>query len=286
MFQRYISIDWSGAATDDERVDLRVVQASADGEPRIVHPPDARPRVRSWKRSECLAWIRGALRSNQPRCLVAMDFGFGLPWGADQAVYGCQGWQAMLAEVTRLYQQHETARATALAVNGQQRFGGQGPYRFNESRTNFRFYLDQGVGYYRAVELTIPQAISQWYLGSGGTVGFHTITGMAFLTRLMTLRQQGEIDFQIWPQEGETPDYKRHLLVESYPAVCPALEDYGPCEDDDQRDAWKVLRRMLQAVADHSLEGMFQIPSQSFGRIDGVDFLEQVRFEGWIFGVV
>jgi hypothetical protein len=192
----------------------------------------------------------------------------------------------MLAEVARLYQQHETARATALAVNDQIGFGGNGPYRFNESRTSFRFYLDHGVGYYRAVELTIAQAISQWYLGSGGTVGFHTITGMAFLNRLMDLRQRGEIDFRVWPQEGGEPDRKKHLLVESYPAICPALEDYGPCEDAHQRDAWKVLKRMLQAAADHSLEDMFQIPRQSFGRIDGVDFLEQVGFEGWIFGVV
>jgi hypothetical protein len=44
---------------------------------------------------------------------------------------------------------------------------GDGPYRFNDSRTDFRFYTEHNIAYYRLVELLTPQAISEWYLGSG-----------------------------------------------------------------------------------------------------------------------
>ena len=39
MFDRCISIDWSGAGTETERVDLRVVEADFhDGRATIVNP--------------------------------------------------------------------------------------------------------------------------------------------------------------------------------------------------------------------------------------------------------
>ena len=170
-------------------------------------------------------------------------------------------------------------------INASPRFGGHGPYRFNASRADFRFYLQNNVAYYRLVDMVVPQALSHWYLGAGGTVGFHTITGMAALHDLIERRACGEIDFQVWPQEGEQPDGGKHLLVESYPAIYPKLDDYGPCHDDHQKDAWKVLQWLLKADAAGSLGRAFAIALQPFGRYEGASFLEQIRFEGWIVGV-
>jgi hypothetical protein len=285
MFQRYVSIDWSGAGTDEGRVDLRVVEASPPHQPRVVPPPGARGGIRSWSRAEAARYLSSLLERSAPRALIAMDFGFGLPWGADRAIFGCDGWRAMLDAVSRLYRHHGTARATAEAINANPRFHGHGPYRFNESRTDYRFYLDSGVAYYRQVEVAIPQAISQWYLGSGGTVGFHTISGLAALAGLLSRRDTGELLFTVWPQEALDPPPDHHLVVESYPAICPRLVDYGPCGDDHQRDAWRVLDWILRAADSQTLGRSFVVQPKPFGRIEGVSFQEQVRFEGWIIGV-
>jgi hypothetical protein len=129
VFQRYISIDWAGAGTENQPADLAVVEASGEYV-RIVHPPRY-PRVGRWTRAECREWLAAALRPGQPRTLVAVDLGFGLPWGADRAVFGCSGWHAMLSAIAALYERHGTAREAARALNMEPRFGGHGPYRFN-----------------------------------------------------------------------------------------------------------------------------------------------------------
>ena len=87
MFDRIVSIDWSGAGSETERVGLRVAEyAGADGNCRLVAPVNAKAGVRAWTRADCRQWLREKLR--EPVCtLVAMDFGFGLPWGSDEVVF-------------------------------------------------------------------------------------------------------------------------------------------------------------------------------------------------------
>jgi hypothetical protein len=137
----------------------------------------------------------------------------------------------MLRAVAEVYEQEGSARGAAESVNLRPELGGHGPYRFNHDRTDFRFYLDNGVGYYRLVEMAIPQAISQWYLGAGAAVGFSSITGMATLDHLLTLREHGKIDFRVWPQEGLVPEANKHTIVESYLAMYPEPTDFGDCPE-------------------------------------------------------
>jgi hypothetical protein len=210
-----------------------------------------------------------------------------LPWGADQDVFGITGWQAMIQALAELDGRHETARAVAESVNREPRFAGHGPYRFNEGRTDFRFYLDHDVAYYRLVEAAIPQAISQWYMGAGGTVAFHTITGLAAIHNLIVQREAGLVRFRVWPQECENwMDLgDAHVLVESYPALYPKPASFGLCVTPDQRDAWKVLQWMSEADERDGLAEAFSPAPLRFGRVEGISFWEQVRFEGWILGV-
>ncbi len=291
VFKRYISIDWSGAGTESKRGGLRIVESSPNHpNGRVVDPVEANPRVRagtrSWTRAECKDWLAEALRQDQPRCLIAMDFGFGYPWGADGAVFGCRGWREMLGAVAERYHEQERAESAAKEINS--RIEGSGPYRFSLDRSDFRFYLDNGVAYYRMVETLVPQAISQWYLGAGPRVGSSTITGLATLDHLMVLRDQGEIEFQVWPQECNTSDGARHIMVESYPAIYPEPQDFGGCRENDEHchDAWKALQWMLQKAKAGTLGRYFNIAPKPFGRVEGIRFEEQVRFEGWIFGVL
>jgi hypothetical protein len=287
VFDQIISVDWSGAGREDEGVDLRIaVYDTTTNQSRIEHREYQNRNVVSWSRQAFRTWIVDRLRDRQPT-LVAMDFGFGLPWGSDQAVFGVAGWREMIAAVAEKYEENGTARATAHAVNHEERFRGHGPYRFNESRNDFRFYADYGVAYYRLTELIAPQGISQWYLGSGGTVGFHTISGLSAINHLVQEREAGRLDFVVWPHECLTPDGTRHVLVESYPAVCQCPGDYGPCRFNDQneRDAWKVLQMLRTKRSEGTLPRLFQIKEQPFGRITGVDFNRQIQFEGFILGM-
>jgi hypothetical protein len=200
-------------------------------------------------------------------------------------MFDVKGWRETIRKLGELYSKNGTARATAQSINGFGKFGGHGPYRFDKTRNDFRFYRDHGVAYYRLAELVAPQAISQWYLGSGKTVGFHTLTGLAAIDWLIGLRDAGKVDFCVWPHETLQPDGERNLLAESYPAICPALADNGPCKDDDQRAAWRVLDFLVTANAERRLPNLFQIEEAPFGQIDGVGFQEQIQFEGFIIGL-
>jgi len=281
MFERIVSIDWSGAGVENERVSLRVaVWEQETAGCRIVLPPAN--GARNWQRSEAREYLAGIL-GERKRTLIGMDFGFGLPWRADQQVFETQGWRAMLKGVAWIYAAAGTARAAAQQINAIPRFEGHGPYRFDECRTDYQFYLRNDVSYYRLTELAAPQAISQWYLGSGGTVGFHTITGLSALDWLIGLREQNRLRFSVWPFEAVASD--GHVLVETYPAICPKCEDYGPCQGNDERDAWKVLQMLVQHNQNDTLADFFDIPEQHFGRIPNVNFDAQFQFEGWIFGL-
>jgi hypothetical protein len=98
-------------------------------------------------------------------------------------------------------------------------------------------------------------------------------------------REAGQLNFVVWPHESLAPDGTQHVLVESYPAICPSPSDYGPCRDEHQKDAWKVLQALLRKRHKGTLSGLFQIKEQPFGRIKAVDFEQQIQFEGFIIGI-
>ncbi len=285
MFERIISIDWSGAGEESRGVDLRIAQWDArTGATDIVDRQLGSRTVRSWSRAACRDWLEAQLRSDAP-ALIACDFGFGYCWGADQAIFGVSGWHAMIQRIATLYRQHRTARATAQHINTLPQFEGHGPFRFNESRNDFRFYMQHGISYYRLCEMLAPQSISQWYLGAGGTVGFHSITGMAALHDLVLKRQRGDFEFEVWPQETLAPTGAKHVFAEVYPSLCPRLDDYGPCQDDHQRDAWKVLQMIKSARDEVRLSQLFDVAPLRCGRVEGVPFEKQLQFEGFILGL-
>ncbi len=116
-------------------------------------------------------------------------------------------------------------------------------------------------------------------------MGFGSITGMAALHCLMELREKGEAQFRVWPQEGLAPEANKHVLAENYPAIYPEPSDYDGCRDEHCRDAWRALRWMLERDEQGTLEDHFKITPQPFGRVEGVGFEDRVRFEGWILGV-
>ncbi|QDV37588.1 hypothetical protein [Tautonia plasticadhaerens] len=323
-FERIISIDWSGADIETEEVDLGVALYDATEDAlSIVGLED----LEDWSRKSCRRWLVERLKEPRPT-LVAVDFGFGLPWNSDLAIFSVSGWRKMVSRLGALYQSYKTARATASAINGMPQFGGHGPYRIDYDRSDRHFYIDRQVGYYRLAELASPQAISQWYMGYGPAVAFHTITGLYCLDLLLGLRDQGVIDFEIWPHETISPDSSKHVLAESYPALtvpllcphcnapypkskgkqrknssgqqadkkkkakkkyepkqCMGCNQLGPWIDPHDEDAWRVLASLVNAQRAGELAHLFRITQHPFGRYDGIDFIDQVKFEGYILGL-
>ena len=52
-FDRFISMDWSGSGAEDQRVNLRIVEASRqDVDGVVVDPPNARVGTGAWTRAE------------------------------------------------------------------------------------------------------------------------------------------------------------------------------------------------------------------------------------------
>ena len=160
MFDRIISVDWSGANIETNGTNLRVAAFDAKLNKSLIvdRPHHNRVSVR-WSRHAFRSWIAKELQDARP-ALVAMDFGFGLPWGSDQAVFRVTGWREMIRAMAKRYQGEGTARAAAQSINNDQWFGGHGPYRIGNDRNDFRFYADNGIAYYRLTELIAPQGIS------------------------------------------------------------------------------------------------------------------------------
>jgi hypothetical protein len=116
MFDRIVSIDWSGAGSEEERVSLRIAVWEKDGDCCRIRLPPASGTTRKWRRSECRDYLRQVL-SDAKRTLVGMDFGFGLPWGSEIAIFRVRGWREMIKSIGQLYEVNGTARAAAQVIN-------------------------------------------------------------------------------------------------------------------------------------------------------------------------
>lgn len=284
--KKLVSIDWSGAGEDDEpATGIRVAYWTREDGFQLEGPARLRRAVKSWSRVELEEYLLETLAADAEPALVACDFGFGLPWGADREVFGVEGWRQTVDAVAKLYAQFGTARETAEQINRWERFAGHGPYRFDPDRSDFRFYLDHGVAYHRLTEMVVPQALSQWYLGSGATVGFSTITGLAMLSRLLSHRDREGLPFAIHPQEPDAVPGARHVLVESYPALIPLNSYTRTLSDRHTRDARKVLGWLYVMCTQRKLDEVTQVPLERLARLDP-NAEKRVQFEGWIAGVL
>jgi len=264
-FERVIGVDWSGAGDDSQNNRGLAVAEHVQGKSRIL---DWHVSRRS--RAEMIQWLIARLNPSIPPTLIGLDFAFGFPAGARANVFGSRDWQSMTAAVKRLLSEHGSAKSVAEALNAQAKFNGHGPFRTNENRNDFRFYLDNDVRYYRLVENYVPEAISPWYMGSGATVGFSTITGLAALGHLVEARDEGRCDFRVFP--FEPCDEGCHLLAEVYPAIWPKGQDASVT--DHERDALRIANALSSAAHEH-----LALPAVARQEID------RVMEEGWIIGV-
>ena len=261
---------------------LRVAVWDQSSDRSYIRLPNQVGSRRNWRRGECRAFLRGGSVAT-PTNSGGVGLLPGTSMGADWAIFEVNGWREMVRQIGQVYSGATTARLAAERINSWEKFKNHGPYRFDKHRNDFRFYIDQAIAYYRLTELAAPQAISPWYLGSGGTVGFHTISGLAAIDYLLREREQDRLKFFVWP--FESVESNLHAIVESYPALSPACVDNGECKGGDEQDAWKVLQQLVTANKARAIQNWFHLPTCPFGRIENVSFADQIAFEGFMFGL-
>jgi hypothetical protein len=226
-------------------------------------------------RAELIAWLGERLQVEQPVTLIGFDFAFGFPAGAMRTVFDAGDWRELAERMRGLLDAHGQAVSVAMALNKKPAFRGHGPFRMGRDRTNFRFYVENGVPYYRVVETYVPQAISQWYLGAGTTVGYSTITGIAALGDLLDQRDRGKCNFRVVPFEDIEPNV--HVLTEVYPAIWPMPTE--PPANKHETDALKTVTGLAGIQCE-------QLGVPCFVEAHSPNALQRVRTEeGWMAGV-
>ncbi|RAL21791.1 hypothetical protein DL240_13140 [Lujinxingia litoralis] len=282
-FERIIGIDWAGAGRDDQRVGLRIVEAAAGQPAREVRPPGT--RARNWKRVEVFDYLRELLRPDAPRTLVGIDASLGYPVGAASEVFGVESWRALVARIAAMRRDAPTLDAFLDRVNMPfaEEVGVPLYSRDREGRAWDRphhspgeFYSARGVAYWRMVELFLPQSLSAFYMGPGPMVAGHTLTCLAMLDALLTLRDAGELDVSVWPQEGGLSG-THHVIAECYPSMLPRDTTI---QDKDLRDAQAIAVWLLEQSQRGTLDGFLKEVERVPKKVAQV-----IAEEGWVLGV-
>ncbi|MCA9297885.1 MAG: hypothetical protein KDA28_02395, partial [Phycisphaerales bacterium] len=223
-FERYIGIDYSGAATPTSgRSGLRVFEATRSGEATRVDPPPSR-RVH-WTRQGVATWLVDRLLDGTPT-FVGIDHGFSFPiayferhgldldWTTFLDDF-CAHWPTDVEDMTvQRVQDGEVGRAAA-------RTGDPTWFRETERRTG--------------------SAKSVFRFKVHGQVAMSTHAGLPWLRHVRT-----ETKAWIWPFDGWTPPTRRTVVAEVYPRLWNRRADRGR-RTPDEHDAWSIARAVALA---------------------------------------
>lgn len=234
LFQSYLMVDWSSAATPKTGADSIWIAHLDNGRLSLQNPPT---RVRA------MEIVTEILHHSTGRVLAGFDFPFGYPTGTAKALTGGNWrelWALLAAQVSEYADNGNKRFEDAARLN--RRFAGNGPFWGNGmksdidglSRTRPDGHGDIYPALNRYADAQAKGAQEVWKLSGAGSVGGQALTGIAALERL-----RGEIPVRTWPFE---PVENGHVLCEIYPSMLP------PHPAETVRDAGQV-RRMAEVMA-------------------------------------
>ncbi len=255
-FDRYIGIDYSGAATASTSLKgLRIYAAELMQTPVEIFPPPG-PR-KFWTRRGVAEWLAAQLRDGGAT-LVGIDHAFSFPLRYFETHRIPGGWPEFLDD----FQRHWPTDAEQVRVEDIRRgLHGDGASRGGDAR--WRRLTEQRC-----------RAKSVFHFDVQGSVAKSTHAGLPWLRHL---RQQLGPRVHFWPFDGWAPPPGCSVMAEVY----PSLWSKGLPTDDrtpDQHDAFSVAHWVRQTDALDALGSYFRPQLSSTER-------NQAMLEGWILGI-
>jgi hypothetical protein len=256
-FERYIGLDYSGAATPSSSLKgLRVYMSDGASLPVEVQPPPSQRKY--WTRRGIAEWLADLLAEDR-RALVGIDHGFSFPMRYFEVQGVPRDWQAFLDDFQTHWPTDQDHTYVDFVRDG---YSGNGKARSGEP--NWR----------RLTEVRAGAAKSVFHFDVPGSVAKSTHAGLPWLRYL---RQQVGDRVHFWPFDGWQIPVGKSAIVEVYPSLWSA--SFAPeGRTADQHDAYSVTAWMRRADIDGSLPG-FLNPSLSPAE------RKVAQIEGWILGI-
>ena len=256
-FDRYIGIDYSGAATPTSSLKgLRIYMADQLSEAAEVLPPPT-PR-KYWTRRGIAEWLVIELSKRIPT-LVGIDHGFSFPLQYFHAHGLPLDWPTFLDDFQRHWPTDDDNTYVDFIREG---VAGNGAARMGNTRWR------------RPTEVRAGAAKSVFHFDVQGSVAKSTHAGLPWLRYLRMMAGQ-KVHF--WPFDGWTVPVRKSAVVEVYPRLW-ASSFARDNRTDDQHSAYSAAAWLKEADLNGSLAG-FLDPSLS------ADDRSKARIEGWILGV-
>jgi len=256
QFERYIGIDYSGAATANSSLKgLRVYVATPSDEAQEILPPPGTRKY--WSRHGIAHWLLEQLREETPT-LVGIDHGFSFPLPYFEAHALAHDWPLFLEDFQRHWPSDQAGTSvesirTGVAGLGAQRAGNPRWRRECERRCRGK---------------------SVFHFDVQGSVAKSTHAGLPWL---WFLRQALGQSLHFWPFDGWALPANRCAILEAYPAIYK--QDYPVQErTPDQHDAFSVAMWLRDADHDGRLRAALNPSLTTQQR-------ETAQIEGWILGV-
>jgi hypothetical protein len=294
-FDRFIGIDWSGAA-GEYQAGIQVAEIDSDAKRlRLVQPP----RASRWSRASVLDFITA---TSQGRTLVGFDFAFSLPWNRNlERLPACFGGLAGARQLWAFIDDFCNDRP--FLHGGPIWQSLESPFRpfikFWSRASQYQGDLFDG-GQLRKTEVAArasglsPKSV---YRLAGHQVGAGSFAGMRLLNRIVRAQSTA---VAIWPFDGI--EAARVVIAEIYPAAfyrlakharpsprqvksgahlqitVDALKFFGAQYDEPIPNSIDAIDALISAAA------MMRL-AQSRGLLAAFDDPEIYGNEGWIFGV-
>lgn len=254
-FERYIGVDYSGAAKPTTRLPgLRVYVADQCSPPIEIRPPGSPGR--HWTRQSLADWLAERL-SEDRSTLVGIDHAFSFPRQYFERYELSDDWRGFLEDFQRHWptdkESVEDVRRS-VAGTGSGRIGNTRWRRLTEERSG--------------------AAKSVFHFDVPGSVAKSTHSGLPWLRHLSD--QLGDL-VHFWPFDGWSIPSGRSALVEVY----PRLFSYHFLRDrrnEDQHDAYSVAEWTRRADLSGRLGSFFEPQLTDQERT-------VAAIEGWILGV-
>lgn len=266
-FQRFIGIDYSGAATPCDRLPGLQVYGATPADPVASRVPAAGPgrtgRSPHWTRSGVARWLLEQARAGE-RFIAGLDFCFSFPDAYFQR-NGLRDWHVFLDDFRQHWPTHLDHATVDAVRDGTLHRAGFAPAP--GQRTG-------AATEYRLAERWTSSAKSVFLFDVNGSVAKSSHAGIPWLA---WLRREAGDRLHFWPFDGWQPHPGKSVLAEIYPSL---LRNRYPRHgrSADEQDAFAVATWLADMQHRGALDGYFDPPLSAPERA-------LATREGWILGV-